>query len=77
MQVEVLFFGSLTDATEVSAITLADIGDTHQLQQELVKRYPALAKAKYILAVNKKMISNITPLSDRDIVACMPPFSGG
>lgn len=77
MQVEVLFFGSLTDATEVSAITLADIADTGQLQQELVKRYPALAKAKYILAVNKKMISNITPLNDRDIVACMPPFSGG
>jgi molybdopterin synthase sulfur carrier subunit len=77
MQVKVLFFGSLTDITGCSSLDIADILDTEQLQQQLAAQYPALAKAKYGLAVNKRMITGNTQLQQQDTVALMPPFSGG
>lgn len=77
MQVEVLFFGSLTDATQTDAVMIEGVTDTLQLQQALVKKFPALANAKYLLAVNKKMIKEVTELHHADTIACMPPFSGG
>lgn len=77
MQVQVLFFGSLTDVTQVSSITVNDAADTAALQQELVRIYPALAVAKYLLAVNKKMVKETMALQNKDVVALMPPFSGG
>lgn len=77
MQVQVLFFGSLTDITGCASLELAGAKDTAALQQLLIARYPALAAKKYSLAVNKVMITGNTALHQNDTVALMSPFSGG
>jgi len=77
MQMELLFFGSLTDATSVGRLIVEDIFDTEQLKAYLEERYPALRTAKYFIAVNQQMIQQVHPLQPGDVVAFMPPFSGG
>ena len=77
MKIQVLFFGSLTDATLVADITMDMVADTHALIEQLKQQFPALTTAKYFIAVNRQMITNNALLKTGDVVALMPPFSGG
>lgn len=77
MAIELLFFGSLTDATTVGRLIVDGIADTDQLKNYLENRYPALQSAKYFIAVNQDMIQQPRVLVSGDVVAFMPPFSGG
>jgi molybdopterin synthase sulfur carrier subunit len=76
MPVNIIIFGRLTDITG-SSLALENIADTNSLVKELHTLYPALADAKYVIAVNKKMVNENTPLTENSIVALLPPFSGG
>jgi sulfur-carrier protein len=76
MQVNILFFGQLTDIAG-SQLTLQDIADTDGLKSELNKLYPALINSKFIITVDKKYITGNTVLSDNSTIALLPPFSGG
>jgi len=77
MQVNIFIFGQLTEIITKDNLVLNDIGDTDKLTVHLNKIYPAIAKIKYAIAVNKNMITKNTMLNDNDVVAIMPPFSGG
>ena len=77
MSQEILFFGSLTDATTVPYMVADDLMDTDTVKVFLEEKYPALKQAKYFIAVNQKMIQYNTTLKPGDTVALMPPFSGG
>jgi sulfur-carrier protein len=74
---EVRFFGQLTDRTGCNTLSLEDMADTDTLIQQLHERFPALAGAKYMLAVNNKMIQSNTMLSPGCRIDLLPPFSGG
>lgn len=77
MQVQVIIFGQLAEITGRSGILLQDISDTDSLILELKKIYPALTDSKYAIALDKKVIIENTILADNNIVALLPPFSGG
>jgi len=77
MEIEVIFFGSITDITNTSQVVVSGCMDTQSLMHELINRYPSIASKKYFVAVNQKMIQDNTPLKTGDSVALMPPFSGG
>lgn len=77
MEIQVIFFGSITDITNTSQLVLSGCRDTQALMTELIDRYPSIANRKYFVAVNQKMIQENTPLKTGDTVALMPPFSGG
>lgn len=77
MQVQVMIFGQLKDITGKSELTLYDIPDTDTLIKTLESLYPALTKAKFAIALNKKVISTNTNLEGDTNVALLPPFSGG
>ena len=76
MAIQVLIFGNLTDIVE-SPLQLEQMADTNMLISELNNHYPDLGNAKYVIAVNKKMIDVNTSLQNNDVVALMPPYSGG
>ena len=76
MAVKVITFGQLTDITG-SAITLDGISNTDDLIGQLNKLYPALTHQKYLVAVDRKIISARTELTGDNTVALLPPFSGG
>jgi sulfur-carrier protein len=76
MRVEVLFFGKLVDIAGASLV-LNDITSTDELIDQLRLQFPALAAEKFIIAVDKKTITENTPLLNNCTVALLPPFSGG
>lgn len=76
MTVQVLFFGKLVDIAG-SSLVLNNVTSTDELLDQLRLQFPALAAEKYIVAVDKKTITENTSLTDSCTVALLPPFSGG
>jgi len=76
MAVNIIIFGQLTDITG-SSLSLDNITDTDKLVRELNKLYPALADKKYVVAVDKQVVTTNTVLTNNNTVALLPPFSGG
>jgi len=76
MKLEVLMFGRLADIAG-NSFTVKDVADTDRLINTLHKTYPALADIKYVIAVNKQVITSNTLLNEDSVVALLPPFSGG
>ncbi|MCW3090323.1 MAG: thiamine protein [Ferruginibacter sp.] len=77
MNINILLFGQLTDITGIGTITMEDVADTDSVVQNLHRRFPALATSKYVVAVNKNIITGNTLLTQNSTVALLPPFSGG
>jgi sulfur-carrier protein len=77
MQINVSLFGQLTDITGSSSLVITGVADTDGLEHALNKLYPAMAALKYIIAVNRKMVSSNTPIDASSSIAVLPPFSGG
>jgi len=76
MQIKLIIFGQLAD-TLGESLVLENITDTDSLTAALNKKYPALVNATYVIAVNKKIITGNSVLTDDSTVALLPPFSGG
>lgn len=77
MKTNIIIFGQLTDITGNNKLELHNIADTDSLVKELTKTYPALSSIKFMIAVDKKLITENTLLSNNNTIALMPPFSGG
>ena len=77
MQVTLLLFGQVADIIGTSHLTIDNVPDTKGLEQYLYQHFPALSTTKYVIAVDKKMIRENTPLQQGITVALLPPFSGG
>lgn len=77
MEIQVIFFGYITDITNTNQIMISGCVDTQSLMNELITRFPSIVNKKYFVAVNQKMIQENTLLKAGDTVALMPPFSGG
>jgi molybdopterin synthase sulfur carrier subunit len=77
MPVQVIVFGQLTDILGNRPITIDGVADTSELVVQLNQRYPALANAPYIIAVDKQIVNGNTTLAGNNTVALLPPFAGG
>jgi molybdopterin converting factor small subunit len=76
MSVKIILFGKLADIAG-NSVSLDDVADTDSLVIALHKNYPALANAKYVIAVDKQIIKENTGVNNNSTVALLPPFSGG
>lgn len=74
--VRVLYFGVARDVTGREHEEF-DADDIHALRKQLIERYPGMQAVYYRLALNKKLVEQENALKDNDIVAILPPFSGG
>lgn len=75
MGIRVISFGQLSESTGKDF--QVSVEDTDQLTALLRDTYQIPADLKYLVAVNKKLISNNTLLNPDDTVALLPPYSGG
>jgi molybdopterin synthase sulfur carrier subunit len=75
MAIKVISFGQLSEITGKDFE--AEVEDTDQLAALLRNTYHIPADMKYMVAVNKKLVSNNTSLDAGDTVALLPPYSGG
>ena len=76
MAVNIIFFGQLADIAGTS-VFINGVADTDSLITALHNTYPALARAKYVIAVDKRVITSNTLVNEKTVVALLPPFSGG
>jgi sulfur-carrier protein len=77
MITEVMFFGQLTDITGNTKLEVEHAKDTDELKEKLFHQYPALAQAKFRIAVDNKLVNDNTAIHAGSKIAFMPPFSGG
>ncbi len=80
MKVKVLFFGITTDlmnATELS-MEMEKEFTIQEFRNLLQDKYPQLQNlSSYAIALNEEYTSGNEQLSDGDVVAIIPPVSGG
>lgn len=77
MKIEIMLFGQLTDLLHTTSLTVDAARDTNELNTRLLTVYPQLATARYIMAVNRRTVTENTILTEASTVALLPPFSGG
>lgn len=76
MQINILIFGQLCEIIG-EHIVFNDIADTDKLRAALNKKFPVLEDSKFMMAVNKKLVTENILLPANCTVAVLPPFSGG
>ncbi|WP_195574374.1 molybdopterin converting factor subunit 1 [Paenibacillus sp. 1001270B_150601_E10] len=76
--IRIYYFAALKDVVGMSEEKL-ELEDctVHALKEHLVKRYPALAAATYFVAVNEEYATEDDQIHSGDVVALIPPVSGG
>ena len=77
MKISIIVFGQLTDIIGNDNLVVSDTKDTDSLMEQLHKLYPALADTKFLVAVDKQLITANTILTNNSTIALLPPFSGG
>ncbi len=77
MELNILFFGQLTEITGTSNLMVVDVIDTDHLLSYLLQKYPVLTNQKFVIAVDKKVITENTILLPNSTIALLPAFSGG
>lgn len=75
MSIKIIAFGQIAEITGSELFMEAQ--DTDVLRAALQVEFPALTDKKYALAVNNKLITDTMTLLENDVVALMPPYSGG
>ncbi len=81
MKLKILFFGITRDLTDTSEAVLEvkEVSiNLRDLKKILQKKYPNLTDLDmYAFAVNEEYANPETVLKDNDVVAVIPPVSGG
>ena len=80
MEIQILFFGITTDLVGSNSILfkLPENTTVKQLKELLISDYSSLKNMReFAIAVNEEYAENEVILKVRDIVAVIPPVSGG
>lgn len=80
MKIKVLFFGITTDLVNTSTIdlVLSEASTIVDFKNLLSKEYPQLKNINsYAIAVNESYATDDVVLKEADVVAVIPPVSGG
>ncbi|MDC0177839.1 MoaD/ThiS family protein [Polaribacter sp.] len=80
MNIKLLLFGITTDLVGASnlEIAVAEASTISNFKSLLKKTYPQLKKIdSYAIAVNEAYATNDLVLKENDVVAVIPPVSGG
>lgn len=75
MEIKVISFGQIAEITGKEFMVEAT--DLESLKLYLIQKFPELSDRKFAFAVNKKLVQENIILNQNDVVALMPPYSGG
>lgn len=76
-EMNILVFGQLEEITGSSVVAVKNVTDTELLLQKLYAQYPLLKEKKFLISLNKKIVTEKTPIGELAEIALLPPFSGG
>ncbi len=75
MNIKIIAFGQIAEITGKEL--MLETTDLDSLKLDLIKKFPELSAKKIAFAVNKRLVQNNLILNKNDVVALMPPYSGG
>jgi molybdopterin converting factor small subunit len=75
--INLMYFGSVMDATGKPAEKVESPETISELNENLHTRYPGLAAISYRYSVNRKLVTENQQLFNGDEIALLPPFAGG
>lgn len=75
MEIKVISFGQIAEITGKEF--MVEAADLDSLKLFLIQKFPELSDRKFAFAVNKKLVQENIILNQNDVVALMPPYSGG
>ncbi|KQS91802.1 MoaD/ThiS family protein [Chryseobacterium sp. Leaf394] len=75
MEIKVISFGQIAEITGKEF--MVEAADLDSLKLFLIQKFPELSDRKLAFAVNKKLVQENIILNQNDVVALMPPYSGG
>ncbi|MFN8358350.1 MAG: MoaD/ThiS family protein [Candidatus Kapaibacterium sp.] len=74
---KIIPFGRLADILGHKAVLVDHIFDTDGLRKALERQFPQIMHIQYLVAVNRKIVTENTTITDDATIALLPPFSGG
>lgn len=80
MKIKILFFGIAKDITGVNSIEIEvkEVFNSNELINLLKEKYSKFNRINdFSLAVNEAYINEVYSLKNNDVVAIIPPVSGG
>ena len=80
MKIQLLLFGIATDLLNTSSLelTISENCTIADFKNEILEKYPQLKNINsYAIAVNESYATEETVLKENDVVAIIPPVSGG
>jgi molybdopterin synthase sulfur carrier subunit len=77
MDINVIFFGVLTEVTGTHLKHYRDIKSFSDLKYRIEDDYPEIVHYNFRIAVNNEITDEDPVLNDNDEVAYLPPFAGG
>lgn len=75
MEIKIISFGQIAEITGKEFMLEATGLDS--LKLSLIQKFPELSDKKFAFAVNRKLVQENINLNQNDVVALMPPYSGG
>lgn len=73
--IKIIAFGQIAEITGKEL--MLEAADIDSLKRNIIQKFPELSEKKLAFAVNKKLVQNNVILNQNDVVALMPPYSGG
>tara|TARA_R110002124_G_scaffold181586_4_gene348991 strand:- start:2575 stop:2817 length:243 start_codon:yes stop_codon:yes gene_type:complete len=80
MKIQLLLFGIATDVLKTSSLEfeVSENCTVAVFKKEIIAKYPQLENINsYAIAVNEEYASDQIVLNENDVVAIIPPVSGG
>jgi len=74
-EIKIIAFGQIAEI--MGKELMLEAIDIDSLKLNLIQKFPELSEKKLAFAVNKKLVQNNVMLNQNDVVALMPPYSGG
>jgi sulfur-carrier protein len=70
-------FGMVAEKIGTTGLAMSHTGDSAELLDALLVKFPALKTVKFTLAINKKIVNGTQGVPENAEIALLPPFSGG
>ncbi|MDP2039957.1 MAG: MoaD/ThiS family protein [Algoriphagus sp.] len=70
-------FGMVAEKIGLAELIIDHSGDSSELLEVLLVKFPILKSVKFSLAINKKLVSGNQEIPSGAEIALLPPFSGG
>jgi molybdopterin synthase sulfur carrier subunit len=77
MSLTIQLFGQFIEMAGKNTLEVEGVPDTDALRRKLESMFHTLQGIPYLVAVDKDIVTGNTPLSPTEVIALMPPYSGG